>query len=255
MHDMLKKIIAQKEREVAVLKQQSEIVITRKPKDFKKILAKPDLSFITEIKRRSPSKGSLAEIKDPAVLLEQYVDGGADAISVLTDEQFFGGSLADCETVAAKLVNSSVCVLRKDFLIDEKQIAQSIEAGADIILLIVAVLGEKTKAMLDCARMHNVSAIVEVHTTSELELAVKAGAEIIGINNRNLDTFEVDIENCLQLIKRIPDGVFKIAESAIYTEDDISRIKQAGFDAVLIGEALVTAEDPCQKLQILKAVS
>ena len=252
MHTMLKKIVAQKEIEVKELKL---VQTNRVAKDFKALISADGLSFIAEIKRRSPSKGKLAEIKDPAALLNNYIMGGADAISVLTDEVFFGGSLADCETVAAKLADSPTCVLRKDFIIDSRQIDQSIAIGADVILLIVAVLGDRTKTLLDYSKSRNVAAIVEVHTESELHVAIDAGAEIIGVNNRDLDTFEVDIENCLRLVKLIPNGVLKIAESAIYTENDIRQIKQAGFDAVLIGEALVTAENPAEKLKKLRAAS
>lgn len=252
MHDVLKKIITQKEKELRLLKPVSN---TRQPKDFKACISKSGLSFIAEIKRQSPSKGKMAAIPDPDVLLQQYVHGGADAISVLTDEVFFGGHLNDCVAVAESLQGSPVCVLRKDFLLNEIQIDQSIEAGADVVLLIVAVLQDKTKALLDYAKKRGVSAIVEVHTEAELHLAVEAGAEIIGINNRNLDTFEVNIENCLSLVSLLPDSVLKIAESAIRTQEDIYRIKQAGFDAVLIGEALVTSNNPSESLQRLRAVS
>jgi indole-3-glycerol phosphate synthase len=248
---MLKKIMAQKEQEISQLKY---VAINRMPKDFKSVLTKKGLSFITEVKRRSPSKGHMADIKDPLQLVAQYVEAGAEAISVLTDQEFFGGSLEDCEQVAADLADSPVCVLRKDFIIDERQIVQSINAGADAVLLIVAVLQDKTKQLLDYANECGVAAIVEVHTEAELQLALQAGAVIIGINNRDLDTFETDIENCLQLIKQIPDSVATIAESALQTADDISRVKAAGFDAVLIGEALVKADDPGKKLQALKAV-
>lgn len=252
MHNMLKKIIAQKAREITHLEW---VEVNRVPKDFQSVLAQPGLSFIAEVKRRSPSKGHMAEIKDPLALVKQYVDSGADAISVLTDQEFFGGSLQDCEQVVANLSGSSVCVLRKDFLLDKRQIPQSINAGADVILLIVAVLQEQTEAMLAYAKACGVAAIVEVHTEAELAVALAAGAEIIGINNRDLDTFETDINNCLHLIKQIPDSVLTIAESALHSEDDIRQVVAAGFDAVLIGEALVKADDPGKKLQTLKAVT
>jgi indole-3-glycerol phosphate synthase len=248
---MLKKIIAEKEKEIQNL---VETELSRRPKDFRACLSKPGLSFIAEIKRSSPSKGELSPILNPIHLLEQYLAGGADAVSVLTDETFFGGRLSDCEKISTYLDKSPVCVLRKDFIIDERQISESINAGADVILLIAAILGDKIEFFLKKANEYGISAIVEVHSDNELDLALKFGSDIIGVNNRNLDTFETDLKTSLRLIQRIPDTVLTIAESAIHQEEDIRRLKEAGFNGVLIGEALVTSKNPAAKLKKWKSV-
>lgn len=256
MHNMLKQIIAAKEIEVAQLATQSVDIVTaaklHKPKDFKKMLSNPGLSFICEIKRKSPSKGVLSSIVNLAELLGDYVEGGTDAVSVLTDSEFFGGSIDDCMQVSEYLAATNICVLRKDFIISEIQILQALASGADAILLIAAVLGSDMNRLLKFAKKHGIAAIVEVHTVAELQAALTIGAEIIGINNRNLDTFATDINNCLELISLVPDYIITIAESAIYSAADIKKITAAGFDAVLIGEALVTAASPKNKLIELK---
>jgi len=205
------------------------------------------LNVIAEIKRKSPSKAALAEIKDPVALARQYVIGGAKAISVLTDQKGFAGSLDDLRAVKAALPN--VPVLRKDFIIDSVQIKESVAAGADAILLIVAVLGSKLGALFQEARSYGLDVLVEVHTKEELDIALDVGADIIGINNRNLDTFEVDIKNSLDLVMSIPEGIVTVAESGISDLNIVRRLQQAGFDAVLIGEALVTADDPIAWIQ------
>ena len=256
---MLKKICVQKEMEVAALKPyEAELLAAaqnKQPKNFKKIITAPGLSFICEIKRKSPSKGDLNAINDPLVLLKKYVSGGAVAISVLTDKKFFGGHINDCNNIANKLCGHDIAVLRKEFIIDELQIVEAVAAGADAVLLIVTVLGDKLKRMLDFTRQYNITALVEVHTESEVQQALDSGAKIIGINNRDLNTFTTDINTCVRLKKLIPDHITTIAESAILTTSDIKIVVAAGFDAVLIGEALVTAEDPEQKLSELRAAS
>lgn len=258
MHDMLKEIIEQKRIEVANLQEYKKDILSayrmRKPKDFKKTLTKPGLSFISEIKRRSPSKGQMADISDPEELLYKYVENGTDAVSVLTDGNFFAGNIEDCANVSDALSESEVAVLRKDFIIDELQVLQSIAAGADATLLIMRVLKRKTMDFINLAKELGITAIVEVHDIEELHDAIVMGAEVIGVNNRNLDTFETDIDTCIKLAEYIPSNYIKIAESGIHTEEDIKRIKEAGYDAVLIGEALVTADDPGVKLRQLRAV-
>jgi len=235
MINRLDPIIAQKQLEVNALKSK---------KSFKQALCQPTLAVIAEIKRLSPSKGALAEISDPVALAQTYVKGGAQAISILTDERFFGGKIEDLIAVSRALQETSVPILRKDFIVDKIQIAQSAMIGADAILCIVAVLGHRTKEMLAYAREWNLDVLVEVHDEAELDIALECGADIIGINNRNLTTFEVDVTQSLTLVKKIPEHIIKVAESGI-TEPLLARqYHQAGFHAVLMGEVLVKSAQP-----------
>lgn len=257
MHNRLQPIILQKQIEVAALKNrlaatpdhpvakilQGEISVKPK-KSFKAALCAPTLAVIAEIKRKSPSKGALATITDPLALAQTYIAGGANALSILTDEKFFAGHLQDLTTVAQAIEDSPVPILRKDFLIDPVQIAEAIFAGANAILLIVAVLKQDIKMMLKQARALNIDALVEVHDQEELRLALDAGAEIIGINNRDLSTFEVDIERAKKLGAQIPATIIKVAESGIAEPQIARQYAKAGFNAVLIGEALVKSSHP-----------
>lgn len=259
MHNILKEIIRQKRIEVSILKNKAsddfnfyKLKYNARLKSFKQAIGGEKLSFIGEIKRKSPSKGKLSSILDPVFLLQEYIDGGISAVSILTDQKYFSGSIADLEKIATYLDESCIPILRKDFIIDEVQIIESILAGANAILLIVSVLKEKTRDLLLCAKEFGIDAIVEVHDIDELEFAVDIGAEIIGINNRNLHTFAEDINVCLNLAQHIPHGILKIAESSIKTPDDIKKINEAGFDAVLIGQTLVMAEKPSVKLRQMR---
>jgi len=257
MHDYLKKIIENKKIEVTQLK----TIIAQDPAHpirqffqapenfapihrFKKAITRKKSSLIAEIKRKSPSKNALAEIPDPISLAKQYVAGGASAISVLTDAYGFAGSIKDLKLVSTALKDTDVAVLRKDFMIDPVQIAESLIAGADAILLIVAVLNERTAMMLDKAKSLGVDAVVEVHDKDELNYAVSIGAEIIGVNNRDLSSFDVDPQRAFTLLPYIPDDVLKIAESGMQSSETAAQYITAGFDAVLIGEALVRSGDP-----------
>jgi indole-3-glycerol phosphate synthase len=246
MHSILEHIIQQKQIEVSELKHDAN------RKSFKQAIAGHTLSFIGEIKRKSPAKGKLSSILNPIALLQAYLKGDISAVSVLTEKHYFDGSLDDLKQVAAYLNPSSTPVLRKDFILDEVQILESVLAGADAILLIVAVLQDKTRDLLRYANTLKIDVIVEVHDRHELNLAIDIGAEIIGINNRNLTTFEEDMNTCLDLVQHIPGHILKIAESSIKTPEDIKKINQAGFDAVLIGEALVTAENPAITLKHMR---
>lgn len=236
MHNRLQKILAEKAQELARLKCPR--------KSLKAALRQTQLSVIAEIKRASPSKGELAEISDPCALAERYVAGGAAAISVLTDQPFFGGCLEDLENVSKALRYHPQPILRKDFLIDPLQIAEAFFKGADAVLLIVAVLGDQTAEFLKVTKSYGMEALVEVHTLAELELAIAAGAEMIGINNRNLETFEIDIETAFKLKAALPAHIISVAESGILEANLAGQYRQAGFDAVLIGEALVKASSP-----------
>jgi len=199
-------------------------------------------SVIAEVKRKSPSKGALADIPDPAVLARAYERGGAAAISVLTEQRRFGGSLEDLRAVRAAV---DTPILRKDFIVDDYQLLEARVAGADLALLIVAALGDDDLSRLyDGARELGLTVLVEAHDEQEAERAVALGAELIGVNARNLKTLEVDPDAFARLAPLIPDDRVKVAESGIFTADDVARYVREGARAVLVGEALVKQGDP-----------
>lgn len=258
MTTKLAAIIAQKHHEVAALydailqepKQAIAQVLRgeytfKKDDVFKRSLVLPTLAVIAEIKRQSPSKGVIAPINDTAALAQRYIDGGASALSILTDKPFFGGDIADIIHVKARLA-TCIPIIRKDFIIDKVQIAQAFIAGASAVLCIVAVLGTQTKTMLDYAHSLGLNVLVEIHDEQELAIALSSGADIIGINNRNLNTFMVDHQRSLHLVEKIPTSIIKVAESGISTPQLARTYHQAGFNAVLIGEALVRSLQPEQ---------
>jgi indole-3-glycerol phosphate synthase len=204
--------------------------------------AQSPLSLIAEVKRASPSKGSLAPIADPALLASRYEKGGASAISVLTERRRFGGSLEDLDAVRAAV---ELPVLRKDFMVDQYQFFEARAHGADLVLLIVAALSKNQLfdylALTQELGMH---AIVEVHTHEELEIALDNPCEMIGINSRNLKTLEVDAVAFKELLPLIPTHLVRIAESGISTPADVNFAVESGANAILVGEALVRAGDP-----------
>ena len=209
----------------------------------------PELAVIAEVKRRSPSKGHLAEIADPAELAASYAAGGAAAISVLTEARRFNGTLADLDAVRARV---DVPVLRKDFMVDEYQFFEARAHGADLILLIVAALHDADLArFLGLTADLGMTALVETHTTEEVDRALAAGAELIGVNNRNLKTLDVDIDTYAGLAERIGDAAVKVAESGILGPEDVARV--AGADVILVGEALVKHGDPTRAIADLMA--
>jgi len=205
---------------------------------------------IAEVKRRSPSKGDIAPDLDPAVLARAYAAGGAACVSVLTDERFFGGSLDD---LAAAREASDLPALRKDFTVSANDVCDARLAGADAVLLIVAGL---TKSELsDFAALAGelgMDALVEAHDEDEVEAAVSAGARIVGVNQRDLRDFSVDSARAARLAKLIPEGVLKVAESGISGQGDAIRAADAGYDAVLVGEALVRSADPAALVRELR---
>ncbi len=199
-------------------------------------------SVIAEVKRRSPSKGDLAEIPDPAVLARQYAAGGAAAISVLTEERRFGGSLADLVAVRAAVPTP---ILRKDFMVTTYQLLEARVAGADLALLIVAALDDDTlRRLYDEARELGLTVLVEVHDEQETERAVALGAELIGVNARNLKTLAVDHDTFSRLAPLVPDDRVLVAESGISGPGDVARFVDQGARAVLVGEALVKDGSP-----------
>jgi len=215
----------------------------------------PSLGLIAEVKRASPSRGVLRADLDPQALARTYAGSGAAAISVLTEEQHFQGSLGDLEAVRAVLDGRGdphPPLLRKDFLFDAYHLFEARAYGADAVLLIVAILKPQLLAeLLALARTLGLDCLVEVHDEQELERALAADAQIIGINNRDLRTFEVDVALTERLRPLIPEGRVVVAESGIHSRADVERLRALGVDAVLIGEALVTADDAAAKIREL----
>lgn len=202
----------------------------------------PGVSVIAEVKRSSPSRGALADISDPAALAAAYEAGGAAAISVLTEERRFSGSLDDLVRVRLAV---SVPVLRKDFIVTSYQLFEARAAGADLALLIVAALSDaELTSLIERARSIGLTPLVEAHTADEVQRAVDAGAGVIGINARNLQTLEVDPSTFARLAPLIPDGIIRIAESGVRGPHDVIELARCGADVVLVGEALVTGRDP-----------
>ena len=212
--------------------------------------SRSELAVIAEVKRRSPSKGDLAVELDPAHMAMAYARGGAACLSVLTDEQWFGGSADDLET-ARKAVD--LPVLRKDFTVDPRDVVRARIMGADAVLLIVAALDDdELRDFHVIAGELGLDALVEVHDEAELERAVAVGADLIGVNQRDLVSFEVDTGRAVRVGAAMPDGVLRVAESGIQSADDARRLADAGFHAVLVGESLVTAGDPARSVADLR---
>ncbi|MDP6102549.1 MAG: indole-3-glycerol phosphate synthase TrpC [Dehalococcoidia bacterium] len=208
--------------------------------------------LIAETKKASPSRGLLREDYDPAALARAYADNGAAAISVLTERENFQGSLEHMELVKEALQSQGLPVLRKDFIFDPYQVHEARAYGADAILLIVAILTpECLKDLLELSRSLWLQALVEVHSKEEIDIALTAGAEIIGINNRDLRTFETDISLTERLASHVPRGKILVSESGIHSHDDLVRLRRVGVHAVLVGEALVTAPNPGGKVREL----
>jgi indole-3-glycerol phosphate synthase len=222
----------------------------REDRPFNEALTRPGLSLIAEFKRRSPSAGALApESIDLAAQVAAYERGGAAALSVLTDERHFGGSLADLRAARAAC---DLPIIRKDFIVDPYQLYEAAVNGADAVLLIVAALGDgDLRALYQEARSIDLDVLVEVHDGEELERALEAGAEVIGINNRNLDDMSVDIDTTFELMPDVPAGKTVVAESGISGREELAELDRVGVDAVLIGGALMTSSDPETKVREL----
>jgi len=211
------------------------------------------LAVIAEIKRRSPSKGDLNVTLDPADLAMTYEDGGATCLSVLTDREFFGGSASDLTEARAV---TKLPVLRKDFTVAPHDVCDARLMGADCVLLIAAALnGGELRSYHELAAEVGLDALVEVHDEGELDVALEIGATLIGVNQRDLVTFEVDHERAVRLAAAIPDGVVKVAESGVRDGADAKGLRDAGYHAVLVGESLVTAADPARAIHELRGES
>jgi len=217
-------------------------------RDFRSALTQTaeKLAVIAEIKKASPSAGVIVDAFEPVELAKNYERAGANAISVLTDSKFFHGSLEHLRNVRNAV---SLPLLRKDFIWDRAQIAESAANGADAILLIVAALTQdQLVRLLKGAKEFRLDALVEVHSVDELQRALEAGAEIVGINNRNLTTFDVDLAVTEKLCRDIPDEIILVSESGIKTPQDVARVKACGVDAILVGEALMRGDVSIEQL-------
>ena len=224
-----------------------------RPASLAAALRRERVAVIAEVKRRSPSRGTIREDLDPADRAERYARHGAAAISVLTDGPYFGGSLDDLRAAVGR---TSVPVLRKDFILDELQVLEARAAGADAVLLIVRALSQaRLGALLACAGDAGLEALVEVHTADELIRALDAGAAVVGVNSRDLDSFAIDTPAAWALLRSVPDGCVAVAESGMATAADVEAAAAAGADAVLIGTALSSAAEPDALLGRLSAVA
>lgn len=216
------------------------------PRDFAAALTRDGLNVIAELKKASPSRGVLREDFHPVALASQLEQAGAAALSILTEEEFFQGSLEHLRHARPAV---RVPVLRKDFILDSWQVWEARAAGADSLLLIAAVLGDPAlHELLALSRELKMEPLVEVHTREELARALDAGARIVGVNNRDLRTFDVRLETSFELIEKTPDACVAVSESGIHSREDLQRLRHAGFDAFLVGEQLMESPDPAAAL-------
>jgi indole-3-glycerol phosphate synthase len=219
------------------------------PHRFHAALTEPGIAVIAEFKRRSPSGGTLRERADLAEIVGAYEHGGASALSVLTEQPSFGGSLGDLRAARARC---SLPIVRKDFIVDDYQLLEALDAGADAVLLIVAALDQPTLASLhETARSLSLDVLVEVHDRGELDRALDVGSRLIGINNRDLRDFTVDVGRTAQLRGAIPAGIAVVSESGIARAEQLRSLEAEGVDAVLVGESLMRASDPARALREL----
>ncbi len=253
---MLEKIVADKkeglkQRKKAVSVSEMEARIARRAAtlDFASALKGDGVRLIAEVKKASPSRGVLCPEFDPAALARVYADNGAAAISVLTEEKYFGGHLNHLAEIRKEV---EIPLLRKDFIFDPYQVYESRACGADALLLIAAILEpEQLNELLSLSHELGLSCLVEVHNESELEMALHSGAQIIGINNRDLKTFRVDISTTQRLRPLVPKDKTVVSESGISRRQDMEYLKELGVDAALVGEALLTAGDIAAKMREL----
>jgi indole-3-glycerol phosphate synthase len=240
--NVLSEIIAKKRERVREAKRSA------RPHAFRSALQSDGINIIAEFKRRSPSKGTIREGANPIEIARAYQAGGAVAMSVLTEEDYFAGSLDDLRQVRCTV---DLPVLRKDFIFDEYQVYESAAVGADAILLIVAVLDDELLSRLRRLAEDELGmdAVVEVHTSDEMRRAAACGAKVIGVNNRDLRTFEVSLETSMSLAREAPEEALLISESGLNNAADLQRLRDAGYRGFLIGETLMRADDPEQALR------
>jgi indole-3-glycerol phosphate synthase len=254
--DILARIVDRKKAEVAEkLEQRRSLEMTAalqksQRRDFRAALLRKPPAIIAEIKKASPSRGVLSEDFNPGAQARAYFAGGAAAVSVLTDRDFFHGSLGHLKTARATM---PLPVLRKDFTIDEIDVVEAAAAGADAVLLIAAILTAKQIEQFRlAAERYGMAALVEVHDEADLDKALEAGATLIGVNNRDLRTFEVSLETSEKLAPRIPAEAVRVAESGIAGRADVERLTAAGFQAFLVGEHLMKSGDPKRAIEELR---
>jgi|SRR5579871_1187885 len=246
-----KKKLELSRREAGVERRAADSVSGRR--DFLAALTGSKPAVIAEIKQASPSRGCLTETFDPAATAKGYETGGAAALSVLTDQQYFRGSLADLAQARSAV---ALPVLRKDFTIDTYHVHEAAAHGADAILLIAAILTERQmRDFRELAESYRMAALVEVHDAEELAPALDSGARIVGVNNRDLSTFEVHLDTALRLAPKIPSGVVRVAESGIHSAADVRYLSDAGYQAFLVGEHLMKSPDPAAALRALLVCS
>ncbi len=239
-----------KKRNLASVRREAEGLGNQTGFPFREALAAPDISFICEVKKASPSKGVIAEDFPYLTIAKEYEEAGAAAVSVLTEPCYFLGSDRYLQEIAGAV---SIPLLRKDFTVDAYQIFEARLIGASAVLLICALLEkERLKEYLAIAHSLGLSALVEVHTEEEAEAALLSGAGIVGVNNRNLKTFEVDINTSARLRKLIPDEILFVSESGIKTPEDVARLRENRTDAVLIGETFMRSPDKKRQLEVLR---
>lgn len=230
----------------------SQAKISLPPRGFEKRLRQDSvtkLAVIAEIKRRSPSKGVLKSDLNPKVIADQYLQGGASCLSILTDTEFFGGSVKDLEDARQAV---DLPILRKDFTVSSKDICDAKIMNADCVLLIVAALNKtELKDLHDLATDLSLDVLVEIHDEKELEVALEIGANLIGVNQRDLKTFEVDHQRAVRMANKMPNHVVRIAESGVKTRDDAQSLRDAGYHAILVGESLVISENITKSLREL----
>lgn len=254
--DILARIVETKRAELAELAgvrgDLERRAASRPPaRDFRGALLASRPAVIAEIKKASPSKGVFLHDYQPASIAKSYVDGGAACLSVLTDRHYFQGSFVDLNAAREAV---SIPVLRKDFTVDELHVIEAAAHNADAILLIAAILTEaEMRRLRELAASFGMAALVEVHDGEELKAAIGSGAYIIGVNNRNLHTFEVTIDTSLRLAEQIPSSAVKVAESGIHSREDVSTLAAAGFQAFLVGEHLMKSGDPAAALRALRS--
>jgi len=260
MNSILQNIIKEKKERIEAIKKtvpieelKAKAASAPKRISFKKALeSKNNINIIAEIKKATPALGVIAKDFDPAIISKEYEKGGAAAISVLTEEKYFLGDLSHISIVRE---STKLPILNKDFILDPYQIYQGFLAGADAVLLIAVILDHGTlKEFLKLSKSLGMDSLVEIHTEEELKKALGSGADIIGINNRNLDTFEIDLETSKKLYPKVPAGKITIAESGIKTSKDIKELNEIGINSFLIGNSLMISRNIVETLKSLRSV-
>lgn len=241
--------VAARKRNLPASELEQRLGPARRGRPFSEALIDEGISLIAEMKRASPSRGPIRPGASVSEVVRAYQEAGARAVSVLTESEYFGGSLDDLVEARAAC---DLPLLRKDFVVDEYQLLEARAAGADAVLLIVAALStDHLGHLIAVASDLGMDTLIEVHDEEEVETAVEAGAEVLGINNRNLHSLEVDLETTFRLLADVPAGTVVVAESGISQREDVERLEQAGVDAILVGETLMRADDPVRAVREL----